>query len=154
MDLQLPGQEGVAATTEIQTYDHDARILIFSNYSRDDEIQSAIDAGALGYVSKSAGPTELLTALHTVARRGRFLNSDIARRIANARLGPVVTEREREILSRIAAGNANKQIAMELNISEFTVKRHVSHILEKMDVNDRAQAAVEAIRRGLVKMPV
>jgi DNA-binding NarL/FixJ family response regulator len=153
MDLQLPGQGGVATTAEILTHDRDARILIFSNYSREDEIQSAFDAGALGYVSKSAGPTELLTALHTVARRCRFLDSELARRLATARLGPVITEREREILTRIAAGNANKQIATELNISEFTVKRHVSHILEKMGVNDRAQAAVEAIRRGLVRIP-
>jgi DNA-binding NarL/FixJ family response regulator len=153
MDLQLPGQGGVAATAALCARDPDARILIFSNFFRDDEIQAALDAGALGYVSKSATRDELLTALRAVASGRRHLPGDLAQRLAAARLGPAITSREREILAHIAAGHANKQIATELNISEFTVKRHVSHILTKMEVNDRAQAAVEAIRRGLVRMP-
>jgi DNA-binding NarL/FixJ family response regulator len=69
------------------------------------------------------------------------------------RLGPAITPREREILALIAAGRANKEIASELGVSEDTVKRHVSHILEKLDVNDRAQATAEAIRRGIIKVP-
>lgn len=153
MDLQLPGSGGVAATAALRQHDPQARVLIFSNFSRDDEIQAALDAGALGYVSKSASRAELLTALRTVAQNRPYLPADVARRLAAARLGPAITAREREILAHIAAGHANKQIAAELNISEFTVKRHVSHILDKMSVNDRAQAAVEAIRRGLVKLP-
>jgi DNA-binding NarL/FixJ family response regulator len=153
MDLQLPGGGGVAATAALRRHDPQARVLIFSNFSRDDEIQAALDAGALGYVSKSASRAELLTALRTVGQNRSYLPSDLGRRLAAARLGPAITLREREILAHIAAGHANKQIAAELNISEFTVKRHVSHILDKMSVNDRAQAAVEAIRRGLVKLP-
>lgn len=152
MDLQLPGGGGVAATAALRQHDPQARVLIFSNFSRDDEIQAALDAGALGYVSKSASRAELLTALRTVAQNRPYLPADVGRRLATARLGPAITAREREILAHIAAGHANKQIAAELNISEFTVKRHVSHILDKMSVNDRAQAAVEAIRRGLVKL--
>jgi DNA-binding NarL/FixJ family response regulator len=153
MDIQLPGQGGVVATANLRAYDPQSRILIFSNFSRDDEIQAALNAGALGYVSKAATRDELLTALRTVATNRLYLPPDLARRLAAARLGPAITAREREVLGHIAAGHANKQIAMELNISEFTVKRHVSHILNKMSVNDRAQAAVEAIRRGLVRMP-
>jgi DNA-binding NarL/FixJ family response regulator len=152
MDLQLPGGGGVAATAALRRHDAQARVLIFSNFSRDDEIQAALDAGALGYVSKSASRAELLTALRTVAQNRPYLPADVARRLTTARLGPAITAREREILAHIAAGHANKQIASELSISEFTVKRHVSHILDKMSVNDRAQAAVEAIRRGLVKL--
>lgn len=153
MDLQLPGGGGVAATAALRQLDPQARVLIFSNFSRDDEIQAALHAGALGYVSKSSSREELLDALRTVAQGRPFLPAEVARRLAAARLGPAITAREREILAHIAAGHANKQIASELNISEFTVKRHVSHILDKMSVNDRAQAAVEAIRRGLVKLP-
>jgi DNA-binding NarL/FixJ family response regulator len=153
LDLQLPGGGGVATAAALVANDSNARILIFSNYSREDEIQSALNVGALGYISKSAGPAELLTALRAVASCKRYLTEELARRLNITRLGPVITTREREILSHIAAGHANKQIATMLNISEFTVKRHVSHILDKMGVNDRAQAAVEAIRRGLVRMP-
>ncbi len=153
MDLQLPGQGGVAATAALRAFDPNARVLIFSNFSRDDEIQAALDAGASGYVSKSASRAELLAAVRAVAQNRRHLPADVARRLATARLEPAITPREREILTHIAVGHANKEIAAALNISEFTVKRHVSHILEKMAVNDRAQAAVEAIRRGLLKLP-
>ena len=153
MDLQLPGEGGVATTAALRAWDAQARIVIFSNFSREDEIQAALDAGALGYVSKSASRVELLSAVRAAAQNRPCLPSELARRLATARRGPAITAREREILAHIAVGHANKQIAAELSISEFTVKRHVSHILDKMSVNDRAQAAVEAIRRGLVRMP-
>lgn len=153
MDLQLPDQSGVKATAALRKLDPQARILIFSNFSRDDEIQAALDAGALGFVSKSASRSQLLGALRTVAQNSPHLPPDIGHRLNTARLGPTITAREREILAHIAAGHANKEIAAILAISEFTVKRHVSHILDKMAVSDRAQAAVEAIRRGLIKLP-
>lgn len=153
MDLQLPGCGGVEATRQLCAADPKARVLIFSNYSRDDEIQAALDAGALGYIPKSTSRDHLLEALRTVGAGRKFLPAEVAQRLATARLGPAITAREREILAHIAAGCANKEIAAALSISEFTVKRHVSHILEKMAVNDRAQAVVEALRRGLLKLP-
>jgi DNA-binding NarL/FixJ family response regulator len=153
MDLQLAEDRGIAATAAIRAFDAQARVLIFSNFSRIDELQSALNAGALGFVPKSASRTDLLAALRVVARGGRSLPSDIAHRLNEVRLGPVITAREREVLTQIAAGLANKEIAQKLNISEFTVKRHVGQILDKMGVNDRAQAAVEAIRRGLLDLP-
>jgi two-component system NarL family response regulator len=116
-------------------------------------LQAAFEAGALGYVSKAAPRADLLAALRTVARHVRYLPPGIAPRLNEARLGPTITHREREVLVHIAAGLANKEIAAKLNISEFTVKRHVCQILDKMEVNDRAQAVVEAIRRGLVEVP-
>jgi DNA-binding NarL/FixJ family response regulator len=153
MDLQLPGMSGVEATAALRDFDPAARVLIFSTFARDDEVQAALDAGALGYLQKSASRDELLAALQQVARGFRSLPLEVARRLAALRLGPAITPREREILALIAAGRANKEIAAELGVSEDTVKRHVSHILEKLDVNDRAQATAEAIRRGIVKMP-
>ncbi len=153
MDLQLPGMSGVEATAALRAFDPTARVLIFSTFARDDEVQAALDAGALGYLQKSASRDELLTALQQVARGIRSLPPEVARRLAALRLGPAITPREREILALIAAGRANKEIAAELGVSEDTVKRHVSHILEKLDVNDRAQATARAIRRGIIKMP-
>lgn len=153
MDLQLPGISGIGATAALRAHDPAARVLIFSTFARDDEIQAALDAGALGYLQKSASRAELLDALHAVGQNRRSLPPELARRLNAIRLGPAITPREREILAFIAAGRANKEIAATLNVSEDTVKRHVSHILEKLDVNDRAQATAEAIRRGIVKMP-
>lgn len=152
MDLQLPGMGGIAATAALREHDRNAKILIFSTFARDDEIQAALDAGALGYLQKSASREELLTALRGVAQGRRYLVPELSRRLNALRLGPAITPREREILALIANGRANKEIAAVLDVSEDTVKRHVSHILEKLNVNDRAQATAEAIRRGIVKM--
>jgi DNA-binding NarL/FixJ family response regulator len=153
MDLQLPGIGGASATAALRAHDPKARVLIFSTFARDDEIQAALDAGALGYLQKSAGRTELIAAIHLVAREGRFLPVEIARRLNAQRIGPAITPREREILALIAAGRANKEIAAEFGTSEDTVKRHVSNILDKLDVHDRAQAATEALRRGILRLP-
>jgi DNA-binding NarL/FixJ family response regulator len=152
MDLQLPGMGGITATAALREHDRGAKVLIFSTFARDDEIQAALDAGALGYLQKSASREELLTALRSVAQGRRHLVPELARRLNALRLGPAITPREREILALIASGRANKEIAGVLDVSEDTVKRHVSHILEKLNVNDRAQATAEAIRRGIVKM--
>ena len=153
MDLQLPGLGGGGATAALRARDPEARVLIFSSYARDDEIQAALDAGALGYLQKSASRDDLLAALRAVAQGRRYLAPELERRLGALRLGPAITAREREILALVAAGRANKEIAANLGISEDTVKRHVSHILEKLDVHDRAQATAEAIRRGIIRMP-
>jgi DNA-binding NarL/FixJ family response regulator len=153
MDLQLPDLGGVGATAALRARDPEARVLIFSSYARDDEIQAALDAGALGYLQKSASRDDLLAALRAVAQGRRYLAPELERRLGALRLGPAITLREREILALVAAGRANKEIAANVGISEDTVKRHVSHILEKLDVHDRAQATAEAIRRGIIRMP-
>lgn len=152
MDLQLPGIGGIGATERLRAHDPSAQVLIFSAFARDDEIQNALTAGALGFLQKTASRHELLDALRTVAQGRPYLLGSIAQRLKARRLGPTITAREREILVLIAAGCANKEIAAQLAISEDTVKRHVSHILEKLDVNDRAQATAEAIRRGLIPL--
>jgi DNA-binding NarL/FixJ family response regulator len=152
MDLQLPGLSGVQATAALRLHDPQARILVYSTFAHDDEVQSALDAGAGGYVQKSAPRDELLTALRRVAAGQSYLPPEISQRLANLRLRAAITTREREILALIANGHANKQIAALFEISEDTVKRHVSHILEKLNVHDRAQATAEAIRRGIIKV--
>jgi DNA-binding NarL/FixJ family response regulator len=152
MDLQLPGIGGIEATVELLERHPDAHVLIFSTFARDEEIQAALRAGALGYLQKSSSRDDLLAAIRTVARGGQSLPHAIAQRLRNLQAEPEITVREREILALVAQGNSNKAIAACLGISEDTVKQHVSRILTKLKVNDRAQATAEAIRRGLVRL--
>lgn len=152
MDLQLPGWNGIETTERLLEIDPSARVLIFSTFARDDEIQAALDGGAKGYLQKTAGRDELIGALRHVAEGGLYLAPEVASRLAGLKLGPAITLREREILSLIAKGRANKEIAAALGIAEDTVKRHISNVLQKLGVSDRAQATAEAIRRGIVKV--
>jgi DNA-binding NarL/FixJ family response regulator len=152
MDLQLPRISGIEATAALVAAHPDAKVLIFSTFARDEEIQAALRAGALGYLQKSSSREDLLSAIRTVARGETSLPTDIAQRLQTLSAEPDITAREREILAKIALGNANKEIAAQLGIAEDTVKQHVSRILHKLRVNDRAQATAEAIRRGLVKV--
>ena len=152
MDLQLPGLSGINATAALLREHPDARVLIFSTFARDEEIQAALKAGALGYLQKSASRDALLAAIRSVARGERSLPPEIAQRLKDRLAEPEITPREREILTLVTRGNANKEIAATLGISEDTVKQHVSRILVKLKANDRAQATAEAIRRGLVNV--
>jgi len=152
MDLQLPGINGIEATASLRKADPEARVMIFSTFARDDEIQSALDAGALGYLQKSARREDLITAIHRIAEGNRYLPEGLEERLAVLKLGPSITIREREILALVAQGRANKEIAAELGIAEDTVKRHISNTFQKLEVSDRAQATAEAIRRGIVKV--
>ncbi|HEY1051678.1 MAG TPA: response regulator transcription factor [Prosthecobacter sp.] len=152
MDVQLPGMTGIETTAVLMREHPTARVLIFSTFARDEEIQAALRAGALGYLQKSSSRDDLLKAIRTVSRGEQSLPPDIAQRLKDRLLEPEITPREREILTLITRGNANKEIAANLGISEDTVKQHVSRILVKLKVNDRAQATAEAIRRGLVRV--
>ncbi|MCB1224936.1 MAG: response regulator transcription factor [Verrucomicrobiales bacterium] len=152
MDLQLPGISGIEATSQLLQQHPDSRVLIFSTFARDDEVLAALRAGALGYLQKSASRDMLLSAIHAVARGEECLPPDLAARLEKRRAEPDVTPRELEILTLVTQGNANKEIAAQLGIGEDTVKQHVSRILHKLRVNDRAQATAEAIRRGLVSV--
>lgn len=152
MDLQLPGISGIETTSTLVQSHPEARVLIFSTFARDEEVQSALKAGALGYLQKSSSRDDLLKAIRTVARGGRWLSPELEERLKVLTAEPEITPREREILTLVTRGNANKEIAATLGISEDTVKQHVSRILVKLKVNDRAQATAEAIRRGLVQV--
>lgn len=152
MDLQLPGMDGVAATKALTDFDPDARVLIYSTFERNDELLAAFTAGARGYVSKSASREDLIQAVRAVARGVFHVPAALARQLNALRAGTGITAREREVLALITIGSANKEIAAKLGIAEDTVKHHVSSILEKLNAKDRAQAAVEGLRRGIVKV--
>ena len=152
VDMQLPGMNGIDVTGALREVDKTAGILIFSTFARDDEVQAALDAGALGYLQKSADRQELISAIRAVAVGETYLPAGLADRLSGLQLGPTITLREREIPDLISKGRANKEIGSELGIAEDTVKRHISNIFQKLNVSDRAQATAEAIRRGIVKI--
>jgi len=154
MDLQLGTSSGLDATERLCKEHPGACILIFSSFARDEDVYRAIRAGALGYLQKAAPREELLAAVRTVAHGKRFLPSDIAERLAE-RLGRnEPSPREREVLVLISHGKSNKEIASQLGLSEDTVKRHVSNLMEKLGAQDRTQAVTEALRRGLLEVPL
>ncbi len=152
MDLQLGPGSGLDATAQICREHPAAKILVFSSFARDEDIYRAIRAGALGYLHKAAPREDLLMAVRTVAQGRRFLPPDIAQRLAE-RLGrPEPSARELEVLSLIAQGRSNKEIAATLGVSDETVKTHVSNVMQKLHAQDRAHAVTEAIRQGLLEV--
>jgi len=152
MDLRLPGANGIAITASLRGESPDARVLMFTTFDGDEDVYRAMQAGARGYLLKSAPREELLRAIRTIASGERFLPPELSLRLAQRVSAPDLSEREIEVLRLVSAGKSNKEIGATLHIAEDTVKRHVSNILEKLGVNDRAQAATEAIRRGFLHL--
>lgn len=152
MDFRLPDMTGVEATRAICRESPDARVLMLTVHEGEEDVYSSMQAGALGYVQKSIGWKELLAAIRSVAAGERYLPADLAARLKE-RLGrEPLSERELEVLHLIVRGQSNKEIGVSLNISDVTVKRHITHILEKLGVLDRTQAAIAAIQRGIVHL--
>ncbi len=155
MDLQMPGMDGITATEALLGNNPDLRILILTSYGNEDKIQQAIAAGASGYCLKDAPPEELTTAIKAVAAGGTYLGRGITPKVLTRTMpgkkdGPKdvedifaeLTQRELEVLDKLALGLGNKEIAEELIVSEKTVKTHVANILNKLELKTRTQAAL------------
>jgi DNA-binding NarL/FixJ family response regulator len=152
MDLRLPGMSGIDCTAAILHEFPDARVLMLSTHSGEDEIYRSMQAGARGYIVKSIVRDELLRAVREVYHGRRYLDATVAARLAERLSHPSLTGRELEVLRMVAKGMVNKEIAGALNITEPTVKLHVSHVLEKLNVKDRTQAATVALQRGIISL--
>jgi len=152
MDLRLPGMGGVECSAAIVREFPDAQILVLSTHSGEEEIYRALQAGARGYVVKSVLREELLRAIREVHAGRRYLDAGVAVLLAERLSHRALTNRELEVLRMVAKGFGNKEIASILNIAEVTVKLHVSHVLEKLNVNDRTQAATVALQRGIIAL--
>lgn len=160
MDLAMPGMDGVEATARVRRISPRSQVVVLTSFHDDAHIFPSIKAGALSYLLKDAGPTEVAEAVRAAARGEVVLHPVVAARVLREVRGdrkePVnpfadLTEREQEVLRLIAQGMSNEQIAAALVVSEKTVKGHVSNVLSKLHLADRTQAAVYAWRQGFVR---
>jgi two-component system, NarL family, response regulator len=152
MDLRMPEMEGVPAITAICNEFPNARIIVLTTYDTDEEIYRGLRAGAKGYLLKDSEPEELLTAIRTVNRGQQYIPPNVAAKLVQRMTGPELSDREIEVLQLIGQGMSNQEISTALNISESTVKTHVNRILSKLDVKDRTQAAILALKRGIANL--
>jgi two-component system, NarL family, response regulator len=149
MDLRLPGMSGLDALRAIRQEDPGAKCVVLTTYEGDEDIHQALAAGALGYIIKGMSHETLVDALRKARTGTRFLPPPVARSLADRTPNSDLSPREREVLSLMVHGQSNKEIAASLGITEATVKCHVSVILMRLDANDRTQAVIAALQRGL-----
>ena len=160
MDLEMPGKDGIAAIREIVAKDAAARILVLTSFSDDQRVLAAIKGGALGYLLKDSSPQDLLRAIEAVHRGEPSLDPGIAMCLIRELNQPSdqpptrdpLTSREVEVLKLVAQGLGNREVAQVLAISDRTVGVHISNILSKLHLANRTQAALYALREGLIRL--
>ena len=152
MDFCLRRAETVEAVNAALREFSEARFLIFTSFEGREDVLSALRAGLWGYLPKTAPSDEILAAVRAVARGERWLSPRLAVKARDAETGPGLTEREREILLRIASGKSNRDIGETLFIAEGTVKFHVNNIFAKLAVNDRTEAVIIGLQRGILRL--
>jgi len=158
MDVRMEGMDGIEACREIRSEFPEMRVLMLTSFAEEETVAAALLAGATGYVLKNVARSRLLEALRAVARGESLLDSTLAKavleKLARSKVKPEgdgeLTPREREVLTLIAEGATNKEIAQKLVVSENTARNHVSHILGKLGFSRRSEAAAYAVRKGLV----
>ncbi len=158
MDLVMPRMDGVAAIERLRDLGTTARVIVLTSFLDEDKVLPAVRAGAAGYLLKDVEPAELVRAIRTVDGGEALLHPAVAARVlrelagdaGRARRHDQLTPRELEVLGLLARGRANKAIALQLGVSDKTVKTHVGNILGKLGLSDRTQAALYAVREGLV----
>lgn len=153
MDLRMPVCGGVEAIRRIRAADPTARILVLSNFEGDEDIHAALSAGAMGYLLKHSSGDQITPAIRSLMLGKPWIPREVADNLASRKRGEVLSEREREIVRLLVLGEANKEIASALGITEQTVKSHVKNILAKLQVRDRTEAVTVALRRGIVHLP-
>ena len=166
MDLGLAGMNGIEATIKVKEFNPNIKVIALTSHDREEEVIATLSSGALAYCLKDIDPTKLADVIRDVAQGVCWLDAEIARKALGAfpkqdTLGILqdknndknrvpLTEREFEVLKHLVAGKSNTEISKELIVSVHTAKAHVCSILQKMCVNDRVQAAVKAVKEGLV----
>ena len=160
LDMVMPRKNGPEVIAEIKTQNPGARILVLTSFAQDDQVFPAIKAGALGYLLKDSSPRDLIQAIHDVHQGASSLHPSIARMLiaelsqpSSKRLSEdPLTDREVEVLKLVAQGLSNEDIALSLVISDRTVGKHISNLLEKLHLANRTQAALYALREGLASL--
>jgi DNA-binding NarL/FixJ family response regulator len=152
VDLRMPGLHGSTLIAGLRAEFPGGRFLVLTTYDSEDDIARALQAGARGYLLKGASRAELAEAIRAVHAGQRYVPAEIADRVLPRPSSEALTDRESEVLGRIAMGMNNREIGDALGISENTVKGHVQNLLAKLGVADRTKALVVAVRRGLVQI--
>ena len=152
IDLRLPGMSGVDFIRTVIRRHPDAKFVVLTTYEGDEDIHQALEAGARSYIIKGMPHDALVNALRRVHAGGRFLPPPVTRALASRMPDSELSAREHEVLLLMVGGKSNREIATKLGITEATVKCHVSVILMRLNVNDRTQAVVTALQRGLVHL--
>jgi DNA-binding NarL/FixJ family response regulator len=160
MDIKMPNLDGIEATRRIVSESPKSKVLMLTTFDADNHVIQALKAGASGYVLKDSEASAIVSSILAVVAGERVMASAVANRVLEMLTGATspkefydgLTAREVEILKMLATGMANKQIAYKLKISEKTVRNHVSNMYEKLNIYDRAQAVLYAVRKGLVEI--
>jgi len=152
MDVRLPGMSGIAATEAIRADFPDAKIIVVSTYISDEEVYAALKVGAMAYLVKSVAREELIQAIRKAAAGRRHVPADLAARLADRMSRASLSGRELDVLRLLVGGKRNREIASALDITEGTVKLHVSSILGKLGAVDRTEAVTVALQRGLIQL--
>ncbi len=160
LDINMPGKNGIEVLEELKAKKNPVKVLILTVHSEVEYLVKAVDIGANGYILKDSGSTELKKAIDDIINNDTYiqpslipaLNSRLINRDVDKERLDSLTKREIEILAQVASGMFNKEIASNLSISERTVKNHLSNIFKKIDVSDRTQAAIFAIRNNIVAL--
>jgi DNA-binding NarL/FixJ family response regulator len=152
MDLKMPEMGGVDAIAAIRQECPEARIIVLTTYDGDEDIYRGLSAGARGYLLKNVTRQELLEAIRQVHSGRKYIPAEVGARLTERMNSPQLTERERQVLLKMTEGLNNQEIANALNISEGTIKFHVNGILRKLNVSDRTQAVLVALKRGIANL--
>lgn len=151
LDLRMPGMDGISVLRALQTVADSPKVVVLTSYAQDELIYQAIKAGAWGYLLKDTSEDELIAAITIVHAGRRYIPVDISSRLAERMMRSDLTPRELQTLELLAEGHTNKQIATALKLSDYTVRHHVNHIMEKLQAADRTGAVAAAFRSGLLQ---
>jgi two-component system NarL family response regulator len=152
IDVRMPVMEGIETVLAIREKQPDARLVVLSSYETEEDVYRAIQAGAQGYLLKTATRDELVECIQSVCRGRTWIPTNVGSKLAKRVNDPNLTQREMDVLRAVVAGKSNKEIGVKLDISEATVKVHITHILEKLNVTGRTEAINVAVKRGLVRL--
>lgn len=153
LDLRMPGISGVDVLKRMGDGHGDVRTIVVSSFEYDEEIYAAVKAGAQGFVHKEADSQQILQAIRAVARGSQAFPQHIVKRLAGREMSAGLSERQKEILQLVSTGLTNKEVAQTLQLSEFTVRNHLNHITQKLEVTDRTEAVFIALKTGLISPP-